>query len=404
MMQQSSTQERIWSKSFISLTVTQFILFTVFYSLLTTLPIYVIDNLGESQSNAGLVVTLMLASAIIVRPFSAKVLDILGKKNSLVISIGLFTLTTFLYLSIHSFIPLLILRFIHGISFSIVTTTTSSIAAEIIPKSRRGEGMGYFAMAMNLAVVAGPFIALSLLQYISFKTLFLVLSILMVVSVIFSLFVQVREQQINHDQERASMGLKLTDLIERKAIPIALISGLVGIAYASVLSYVPVYAEEVGLAATASYFFLVFALVMIVFRPYLGRTFDQKGAKIVLVPSLVIFALGLTVLGFTTFSVTLLIAAGLIGLGYGTLLPGFQTLAIQSTTSDRSGHALSTFFIFYDLGIAAGAVLWGLVIAGFSFESMYFIGASLVLITAGILYLLLTKQEKVSRMKQNSIR
>src|SRR5699024_4963044 len=87
---------------------------------------------------------------------------------------------------------------------------------------------------------------------------------------------------------------------------------------------------------------------MIAFRPYLGRAFDEKGPRYVLIPSLLIFASGLIVLGFTETSLVLLIAAGLIGLGYGTLLPGFQTVAIQKSDSHRSGHAISTFFIFYD--------------------------------------------------------
>src|SRR5690625_147416 len=403
-MQQVTTSNKIWTKNFISLSLTQFIIFTVFYSLLTTLPMYVINSLGESQANAGLVVTFMLAAAILVRPFSAKVLDIFGRKRSLIISIGVFTLTTFFYLWIDFFIPLLALRFIHGISFSILTTATGAIAADIVPESRRGEGLGYFAMSMNLAVVAGPFIGLSLLQFISFEMLFLVLSLLMVLSFILSLFVTIKEQPSEEQDERASLSLKFSDLIETKSIPIALVSGLVGIAYASILSFVPVYAEEIGLAATASYFFLVFAVVMIIFRPFLGRAFDQKGAKVVLVPSLLIFAIGLTVLGFTTTSVTLLLAAGIIGLGYGTLLPGFQTLAIQRTTSDRSGHAISTFFIFYDLGIAAGAVIWGMVIAGFSFEMMYLFGAVLVLGTAGILYMLLTKQDREGKKKRKVLR
>lgn len=358
------------------------------------MPIYVIEDLGESASNAGLVVTFMLASAIIVRPFSAKVLDIVGKRRTLVISIGLFTMTTFIYLWVPSFIFLLVLRFIHGISFSIVTTATSAIAADIVPEARKGAGMGYFAMSMNLAVVAGPFIGLTILQFMSFTTFFFVLSILMLISVGMSLLVQLpKEKEVSH-QAKPSLVITLSDLIETKAIPVALISGLVGIAYASILSFVPVYAEEKGLATTASYFFLIFAVVMIVFRPYLGRAFDEKGAKFVLVPSLIIFSIGLFALGMTTGSVMLLVAAGLIGLGYGTLLPGFQTLSVQSTTGDRSGHAISTFFIFYDLGIAIGAGIWGAVIANVGFEAMYFSGSSLVLVTAGILYVLLTRQQK----------
>src|SRR5699024_3078763 len=191
-----------------------------------------------------------------------------------------------------------------------------------------------------------------------------------------------------------SLAIKWSDLIEIKAVPVAAISGLVGVAYASILSFVPVYAEEIGLASTASYFFLVFAIVMVVFRPYLGRAFDEKGAKIVLVPSLIIFAIGLAALGVTTGSLMLLVAAGLIGLGYGTLLPGFQTLSIQRTTPDRSGHAISTFFIFYDLGIALGAVFWGAIIGGFGFETTYFVGAVLILVTAVLLYIQLTNQQR----------
>lgn len=400
-MQQDTSNEKIWTKSFISLSITQFLLFTIFYALLTTLPIYVITNLGESESSGGLVVTFMLASAILVRPFSAKVLDVLGKKSGLILSIILFTATTFFYLWVDRFTPLLILRFIHGISFSILTTATSAIAADIIPKERRGAGMGYFAMAMNLAVVAGPFIGLTLLQFISFQRFFLVLSILMTISVVFSLFVQTGEKQ-NAEKEN-HFSIRLHDLIEPKAIPIALVSGLVGLAYASVLSFVPVFAEEIGLGATASYFFLIYAIVMVASRPTLGRMFDEKGAKFVLVPSLAVFAIGLVVLGFTTTSLTLLAAAALLGLGYGSLLPGFQTLSVQSTTTDRSGHAMSTFFIFYDLGIASGAFIWGVVISSGGFFTMYMIGAVLVLATAYCLYMLLSKQANKKGQQQQEI-
>ena len=98
------TKEKIWTKDFTSLAMTQFILFTVFYALLTTLPIYVISQLGGSQSEAGLVVTFMLGSAILVRPFSAKVLELIGKKRTLVISLVLFTITMFFYLLMNEFI------------------------------------------------------------------------------------------------------------------------------------------------------------------------------------------------------------------------------------------------------------------------------------------------------------
>ena len=391
--------EKIWTKNFVSISLTQFLVFTVFYALLTTLPIYVINQLGESQSNAGLVVTSMLIAAILVRPFSAKILDILGKKKGLIISVILFTVTNLFYTWMNAFIPLLVLRFIHGISFGVVSTATPAIAAEIIPKSRKGAGMGYFAMAMNLAIVAGPFIGLTLLQFVSFKTLFMVLNVFMVIGVLFSFNVRFEEVP-KVEQETNKLKLRLSDLIEVRALPVALISGLVGFAYATILSFVSVYAEDIGLSSAAGYFFLVFAVLMIASRPYLGRAFDEKGPKFVMIPSLFVFAAGLALLGFTTSAFVLLISAGLIGLGYGSLLPGFQTMAIQTTSPHRSGHAISTFFIFYDIGIASGAFVWGLISADFGFKSMYLIGAILVVVTALIFNMYLNRKEKRAEFKQ----
>src|SRR5690625_189354 len=391
--------EKIWTKNFVSISLTQFLVFTVFYALLTTLPIYVINQLGESQSNAGLVVTSMLIAAILIRPFSAKILDILGKKKGLLISVILFTLTNFFYPWMNAFIPLLVLRFIHGISFGIVSTATPAIAANIIPKSRKGAGMGYFAMAMNLAIVAGPFIGLTLLQFVSFNTLFMILNIFMIIGVLFSFNVQFEEAP-KVEQETSKLKLKLSDLIELKALPVALISGLVGFAYATILSFVSVYAEDIGLSSAASYFFLVFAVLMIASRPYLGRAFDEKGPKFVLIPSLFVFAAGLALLGFTTSAFVLLLSAGLIGLGYGSLLPGFQTMAIQTTSPHRGGHAISTFFIFYDIGIASGAFVWGLISANFGFKSMYLLGAILVVVTALVFHMYLNRKEKRTEFKQ----
>lgn len=393
--------EKIWTKSFISISLTQFLIFIVFYTLLTTLPIYVIDHLNQTQSKAGLVVTFMLIAAILIRPFSAKIIDTFGKKKSLVLSVIVYAMTTFVYVFMDQFTPLLILRFIHGLSFGMVTTATGAIAADIIPKSRHGAGMGYFAMAMNLSMVVGPFIGLISLQFITFKSLFIILSILMVISVLFSMIVKVDELKTKKDKEAAALNINLSDLIEVKALPVALISGLVGISYASILSFVPVYAESIGLSSEAGYFFLVFAIVMIVFRPFLGRAFDERGPRVVLVPSLVTFALGLGLLSFTKTAFVLLMAAGLIGLGYGTLLPGFQTIAVQKSGHHRSSHAISTFFIFYDTGIAFGAYVWGIIVSEYGFERMYALSAFLIIVTVFIFNNYIVRSEKLGRLEEN---
>ncbi|MBP1971117.1 MFS family permease [Virgibacillus natechei] len=375
-----NNQEKIWTKSFISISITQFLIFVAFYTLLTTLPIFVINDLGGTEAKGGLLITAMLLSAILVRPFSATILDRIGKKNGLIISVSIFAATMFLYIWMDAFIPLLVLRFFHGLSFGFVTTATGAIAADIIPSKRRGAGLGYFAMAMNVAVVIGPFIGLMMLQYVTFQTLFIFLSILMLVAVVSTLSIHVPPIDTQVVTPRGLQQLKLRNLVEMKALPIALISSLISLAYASIMSFIPVYADSLGLASTASYFFFVFAVVMLLSRPSLGKAFDTRGPKFVILPCLFIFSIGLVVLSFTSTSWMLLVAAGLIGLGYGSLLPSFQTMAIQAAPPSRSAHATSTFFIFYDSGIAAGSFVWGLVVAGYGFPQLYMLCAAVVLV------------------------
>lgn len=382
------SREKIWTKSFISISLIQFLYFTVFYTLLTTLPIFVIEDLQESESKAGLVVTFMLLSAILTRPFSAKVIDIIGQKKTLVFMVFFFFITTITYIFINNFLVLSIVRFIHGISFGFLTTVTGAIAANIVPLSRRGEGMGYFAMAMNIAVVFGPFIGLFLIQHVSFKTLFIVLSIFMLFGLIFSILVETKEEQVK--QETPKLTITWSDLIEVKVLPITFIVSLIGVAYGSILSFVPVYAETVGLANYASYFFLIFALVMIVSRPYLGRAFDEKGARVVLLPSLFVFAVGLMMLSQMKTVLLFLLAAAVIGLGYGTILPGFQTLSVQQAGPKRTSQAMSTFFTLYDIGIGIGAFIWGLISSQYGFPLMYLISGFIVLL-AFLMFALYTK-------------
>src|SRR5699024_1226129 len=162
------------------------------------------------------------------------------------------------YLTIKAYIPLHNLRFINGISFTIITNTNSYCAAVIVPNANKRAGMSYVTMSKNLTIDAERLNDLFIVQSFSFIVFFIVISLLMIISFLCTLVVQLNEEK---RAEGATLALRLSDLIEPKAIPISIISGLVGIAYASILSFVPVYAEDIGLAQTASYFFLVFAIV-----------------------------------------------------------------------------------------------------------------------------------------------
>ncbi|WP_394120841.1 MFS transporter [Planococcus donghaensis] len=355
----------IWTKSFINISISTFFIFVVFYALLTFMPLFVLNDLGGTATQGGLAVSVFLLSAIIMRFFAGMILEKVGKKRILIVSLFLFTVSTVLYVFVGSFTVLLLLRFFQGIWFSLLTTVAGAIAADIIPSERRGEGLGYYGIAMNLAVVAGPFIALSLQPYISAQTIFIIFSVIMIIGFFCALAVKVDEVPFEKEEKHK---LTINDFLEKKSMPIATVGFFISFAYASILTFISVYAESLGLIKAASFFFVVYAIAMLIVRPFTGRIFDVIGPNVVIIPSIVIFGVGLISLSFTESSWMLLVSGALVGLGYGTLLPSFQSLAIQAAEKHRSGYATGTFFAFYDSGIAIGSVSLGLLagVAGYS--------------------------------------
>ncbi len=370
-------KEKIWTKAFTSLFITNFAVFIVFYGLVTTLPLYAIGVLGRSDEEAGLLMTIFLVSAIIVRPFTGKILDVMQKRKVLWFGLLFYLACTILYYFVEPFGALLVLRFAQGVWFSIITTAAISIAADTVPIVRRGAGIGYFNMSQNLAVVLGPMIALYVIQSYSFDILFIVLSILMIIGVLTSVTVPIGNIG---EKSTTKFKLKISDLFEKKAIPVAIFGSLVAFSYASVLTYLSIYAEQKGLLAFASSFFLVYAAIMLLSRPLTGRLFDEKGSSYVLIPGLIFFIIGLFFLAYMDSLWMFLVAGGTVGLGYGAIVPSLQTLAVQSTKHERSGYATATFFTFFDLGIAVGSYVLGIVAGNFGYQSVYFLSGGLIFV------------------------
>ncbi|MDD2946326.1 MULTISPECIES: MFS transporter [unclassified Acinetobacter] len=379
----ATNTERLWNRSFILCLCNNLFLFTYYYALLTVLPIYIMKDLGGTVKEAGLALTLFLVSSIAVRPFSGLIVEKLGKKIAFRGSELLFVLFAFSYLFADSMWALLLIRFIHGIWFSILTTVTVPIANDFIPDRRKGEGMGYFVMSTNLAVVFGPLIALTVLQFTDFKMLFALLTAVISLGFIFCLIIPVQQQDkvafTAETQEKKCLGWH--DIIETRAIPIGFVALLTAFAYSSIMSFITAYSESKALLAYTSLFFIVFAISMIVVRPWVGKIYDRKGASAVIYPSFIFFAIGLVVVSFISNQWLLWLSAIFIGIGYGSLFPCFQTIAIQSVPKQRMGHAISTFFTLFDLGMAIGSVILGLMIAYYGYQLSYLFCAVITVLT-----------------------
>lgn len=393
-------QASLWNKSFVFCLCNNLFLFSYYFALLTILPIYIMKELGGSIQQAGMALTLFLVSSIAIRPFSGMIIERYGKANSVRISGFIFVVFALSYLWIDSMWSLLVIRFLHGFWFSILTTVNVPIVNDYIPDHRKGEGMGYFVMSTNLGVVIGPFLALSMIQFSSFSTLFAVLALLVAVGYIFTWLVQIQEyvQHKSSDQASQSAAIQWRDVIETRVLAISFVALLTAFAYSSVMSFITAYAELKHLLAYTSIFFIVFAVSMLIVRPWVGKVYDRKGPSAVIYPSFICFAIGLVIVSFLTNQWVLWISAVFMGIGYGSVFPCLQTVAIQTVEKARMGHAISTFFALFDIGLAVGSVIMGVLIAYFGFQATYLFCAVMVLFTLWMYRLFVANQFKRSAL------
>ncbi|MEC0347006.1 MFS transporter [Peribacillus frigoritolerans] len=376
---------KLWTKDFLIVSSANFFLFLTFYVLMVTLTIYTMDNFHASQAQAGLASSIFVLGAVLVRPIAGKKIDKIGRRKMLLGSLVLFLIASIGYFLVNSLSLLLIDRLIHGFAFGLATTATGTIAADIIPNERRGEGTGYFAMSTNLAMAFGPFIGLLITQHFSYSIIFYAASLFAAFSLVASLFMNVPEG----DKGGASpqKGFKISDYFEKRALPISIFIGFAGFTYSSILSYLTSFAKEMDLMDAASFFFVVFAVFLLASRPFTGRMFDVKGENAVIYPSLLLFAVGMVILSQSHHGITLLIAGALIGVGYGTFQSSCQAISIKEAPSNRMGLATSTFFTMYDFGIGVGPFLLGFLIPFTGFKGL-FIGMSVfAFLLIGIYYL-----------------
>lgn len=372
----NATVTPLWTKSFLLCLANNLFLFIFYFAQTTILPIYILKELGGSVTQAGLTLTLFMVSAILIRPFSGLIIEKLGQRRTLIISATMFCFIAFGYLFISNMTSLYILRLIHGVWFSILTTVCVPVVNQFIPDSRRGEGMGYYAMSVNLGIVLGPLIGLSLIPYLSYTMVTAVLVAMIFIGYIFCFLIPVQEvKQPDSEAEKTKLGL--SDFVEKKSLTVALMVMMISFSYASIMSFIAPFASSIHLMQYAGLFFVVFAISMMSLRPITGKIYDRKGPQYVIYPAVLTFSLGLLVLSQIHTLTGFMLAAVLIGLGFGSAQPCLQTLAIQRAPKHRIGYATSTFYTCYDIGIAIGSLVVGMMITKQSFSFAFIICATL---------------------------
>ncbi|MFK4998918.1 MFS transporter [Bacillus sp. N9] len=217
--------------------------------------------------------------------------------------------------------------------------------------------MGYFSLSAILSTAIGPLIGILLINYSGYIGIFVFSAIMAVISLLLAFPIQA--PIIESPVHSSHNGFQLSKLFEVRAFPISITMFVIALAYSSILSFITTYTAEIDLIEAGGFYFLVYAVVIILSRPFTGKLMDAKGGNMVAYPALVLFAIGMVILSQAQSSFILLLAAAIIGLGYGNFQSCTQALAVKVTPRHRIGLATSTYFIFLDLGLGIGPVILG---------------------------------------------
>ncbi|MBS4208034.1 MFS transporter [Bacillus sp. FJAT-50079] len=353
---------------------------------LPTIPLFV-GELGGNEQVIGIVVGMFTFSALLFRPYAGRILETRGRGFVYLLGLGIFVVSIGTFGFVTGLAFLLMLRFVQGIGFGFSTTASGTIATDLIPANRRGEGMGYFGLSGNLALAFGPTLGLALVGVISFPQLFLISAVLGLTALL--LATRVRYKKV----EKQTVALKKWDVYEKTAIPPSMLVFFITFTFGGIAAFLPAYSAQKGIMGI-EWYFLLYAIALMVSRTFAGKIYDQHGHGLVFIPGTLLIFITMILLAWLPNSLTLYIAAILYGLGFGTVQPALQAWSVKESPPNRRGMANATFFSFFDLGIGIGAILFGQIAYLFGYSSIYKVAALSILCSIALYIIFVVKGRK----------
>ena len=340
-------KERLITPSYCCILAANFLLYFGFWLLTPVLPFYLSEIFEASNTTIGIVLSCYTISSLCIRPFSGYFLDTFARKPLYLIAYFIFTLIFAGYMVAGLLTLFIIFRVIHGISFGMVTVGGNTVVIDIMPSSRRGEGLGYYGLANNLAMSIGPMFGLflhsggaSYITIFSYSLGSCILGFLAATMVKTPYKPPVKREPISLDR-----------FILLKGLPAGFSLLLLSIPYGMTTNYVAMYAKQIGITAETGFFFTLMAVGMAISRLFSGRLVDKGMITQVISAGLYLVCIcyfGLTACGWlinwnSSFTIILFFLISLLlGIGFGTMFPAYNTLFVNLAPNSQRGTATST--------------------------------------------------------------
>ena len=374
--------EKLWNRNYCKVMVANFSLFFAFYVMTPLLPLYLSEHFGATKDVIGLVLSGYTITALLFRPFSGYFVDSFPRKTVLMVCFGAFSVFFAGYLAASTLLLFTIVRTLHGGPFGALTVSNSTVAIDVLPSSRRTEGIGYYGLSNNLAMAIAPTIGIFIYKYTdSFELLFWIALIVACAGWLVDATVQLKDKEIVSNKSKLSF--------DRFFLTRGWLLGLnmvaFGFCFGVLSNYLAIYGKEVmGITGGTGTYFMLCSVGLILSRLQGGKALRQgrltHNAGTGMVVSLVGYTLFILLPTLSQWSMvngpwSMVLgyygSALLIGLGNGHMWPAFQNMTINVARNNQRGTANSTILISWDIGMGLGILLGGVIAEYLGYASAF---------------------------------
>ena len=398
-----ATEDKLFNRNYLFLCGANFMFFFAFYLLLPVLPFFIKQNFDVGNSVVGAVISCYTIATLCVRPFSGYLMDSFNRKPLYILALASVSAVFCGYMFAVSIAMLVIIRVLHGLAFGLASVGGNTLVIDVVPSAKRGEGIGYFGVANNIAMAVGPMTGLFVFEKYSFNVIFLGCLVCCLVAVALATQVKTRYRP---PVKRPPLSLDRFILVK------GLLAGcsflLLAFAYGQISNYIALYAKDMNLQISSGLFFTIYAIGMICSRLFSGRMVDKGRVTqtIALGLSIVVIALlGLSLcekvneLSPSIATGFFLSVALCCGLGFGTSFPAFNNLFINLATNDQRGTATSTYLTAWDFGLGLGIFSGGFLSEYFSFSKAYLVADICVLVALIFFVIVVTPHYNKNKLR-----
>lgn len=379
-------KDRLVTPSYCFILAANFLLYFGFWLLIPVLPFYLSEVFSVGNSTIGIILSCYTVAALCIRPFSGYFLDSFARKPLYLMAYFIFMTMFAGYIIAGSLTLFILFRIIQGVSFGMVTVGGNTVVIDIMPSSRRGEGLGYYGLSNNIAMAVGPMSGLFLHDAgMSFTTIFCCSLGSCIAGFVCASLVKtpykppVRREPISLDR-----------FILLKGIPAGISLLLLSIPYGMTTNYVAMYAKQIGINATTGFFFTFMAIGMAISRIFSGKIVDRGKITQVISAGLYLVVFSFFLLSACVYliswnnmlcTVVFFAIALLLGVGFGIMFPAYNTLFVNLAPNSQRGTATSTYLTSWDVGIGIGMLAGGYIAEVSTFDKAYLFGACLTIVS-----------------------